>query len=164
MATTSNIEALTEKMVSFINEIGIPCKENNLSDDTFLPGLDISDGVLYYDAAKMKYPGDLLHEAGHIAVLNAEDRKTVSGPDKINGDLDAGAAEMGAIAWSWAALKHLDLPEEVVFHENGYKGGSESLVSSFRIGSGVGYPILRWLRMTDDNGQNFPAMCAWLRP
>jgi hypothetical protein len=34
--------------------------------------------------------------------------------------------EMAAIAWSYAACVHLGLEPTVVFHSDGYKGGSES--------------------------------------
>ena len=39
---------------------------------------------------------------------------------------DDGGLEMAAIAWSYAAAIHLEIPPAVVFHEAGYRGGSKS--------------------------------------
>ncbi len=68
-ATTTNTD-LFEKSVSFLNNIGIQCERATLEDDTFLPGLDIQNGKIFYDMERMLYPGDILHEAGHLAVLS----------------------------------------------------------------------------------------------
>ena len=156
-------------IIEFINRIGITCKPCNLMDDTFLPGIDIKNGTVWYDPEKMKYPGDLLHEAGHVAVLLPQDRKTVSGPNDINGDLQAGGAEMAAIAWSWAALTHLNLPPETVFHPEGYKSGSTSLIENFTNEQYMGHYLLAWMGMTtvapaDQTSKVYPAMEHWLRP
>lgn len=163
------MEALhIDTVVSFINKIGIPCREFAIEGDTFLPGIDIRAGEILYDPQRMKYPGDLLHEAGHIAVLSPKDRKDVQSPDKISGDLEPAAAEMAAIAWSWAALKHLDLPPDYVFHEQGYKGGSTAIIENFSLGNYFGVPMLQYLGMSNISGSGhdaeYPAMKYWLRP
>ena len=54
---------------------------------------------------------------------------------------------MAAIAWSWAALVHLRLDPAVVFHQEGYRGGSQSLIENFSMGRFVGVPMLRWMGM-----------------
>ena len=77
-----------------------------------------------YDAQKLLSPGDLLHEAGHVAVLTKSDRIGVTSPE-VSGDMEPGGVEMAAIAWSWAALKYLGIAPEIVFHKEGYKGDSE---------------------------------------
>jgi hypothetical protein len=163
-------ETVTEKMVDFINSIGIPCKPKQLGDDTFLPGIQITSGCIFYDPEKMKYPGDLLHEAGHLAMLLPEDRAATGTPDKINGDLEAGGAEMGAIIWSWAAVKHIGLEPNVVFHEHGYRGGADNLINNFNEGQYFGHELLQWMGMTtavvrgDDTAEfMFPKMKNWLR-
>ncbi len=161
-----NDAAMLEKLTGFINQIGIACKPGTLPDDTFLPGLDINDGCIIYDPQLLKYPGDILHEAGHVAVLAAADRAVASSPDKLNGDLEAGAAEMGAICWSWAALQHLQLAPNVVFHEFGYKDGAQNLIDNFNAGMYIGLPILQWLGLTNTTGEGdiYPKMKHWLRP
>ena len=51
----------------------------------------------------MPYPGDLLHEAGHVAVAPPEQRAASATLDPSSGD------EMATLAWSYAALRHLEL-------------------------------------------------------
>ena len=55
-------------MAAFVRGIGIDVRAEPLPDDTFLPGLDIRHGAIVVDEARLSYPGDLLHEAGHVAV------------------------------------------------------------------------------------------------
>jgi hypothetical protein len=122
--------------------------------------------VILFDEAKLKYPGDLLHEAGHLAVKSPEERQQIH--------LDAGsdpAEEMMAIAWSYAASIHLQLPPEVVFHPDGYRGDSQSLIENFTQGHTFGVPMLQWFGMTADQRQAeklgiapYPQMAQWLRP
>ena len=75
-----------------------------------------------------------------------------------------------AIAWSWAALVHLELDPEVVFHPAGYKGWSQTIIENFSQGRYFGVPMLQWLGMTaDEQGAEdlgvapFPHMIKWLR-
>ncbi|MCW3121833.1 MAG: hypothetical protein JWQ38_1325 [Flavipsychrobacter sp.] len=167
---TSN-DVLLDQLATFINEIGIACRSGTLSGDTFLPGVDIQQGTIIYDVGKLKYPGDLLHEAGHIAVLLAEHRTVAQSPDDLFGNIGPEAAEMAAIAWSWAAIKYLEIPPEVVFHEHGYKGGSESIMENFSNGKYFGVPMLQWMGMTKEpkrdiaaDEHTFPGMMHWLNP
>jgi hypothetical protein len=133
-----------------------------LPDNTFLPGITIEQGNLYYDPGKLAYPGDLLHEAGHLAVLPGGERRAL-GADAGND----GGMEMGAIAWSYAACVFLGLPVETVFHEDGYRGASASLIENFANGCCLGVPILEWRGMTvyqrAQGGEAlYPAMTRWL--
>src|SRR4051812_25031443 len=94
-----NMETLNEQQIitAFLREIGIDVQFAPIEEVTFLPGLTIRDGGIVVDATKLLYPGDLLHEAGHLAVMTAEARTEVSAP--IEGDI---GMEIAAIAWSWA--------------------------------------------------------------
>ena len=144
---------VTERIVGFLEAIGVPCRRGVISDATVLPGILIENGGLVYDLDKLAYPGDLLHEAGHLAVMSPERRmRTKPNVGKY------AAEEMMAIAWSYAAAVHLGLDPAVVFHEHGYRGGSASLVEMFAKPSPVGVPMLRWLGMTNE----YPAMTRWL--
>ena len=144
---------LTDRIVGFIESIGLSCRSGTVDGKTVLPGILIVNGGIVYDTEKLRYPGDLLHEAGHLAVMSPE-RRMRAKPDvgKYAGE------EMMAIAWSYAAGVHLDLDPAVVFHADGYRGGSASIVQSFASPSAVGVPLLRWLGMTD----GYPAMTRWL--
>lgn len=169
---TLTIDALLmEKITSFLNEIGIDCREGMLMESTFLPGIDIQKGGIIYDRQRLKYPGDLLHEAGHLAVLRPADRKEAQSPDSVSGDIQPPAAEMAAIAWSWAAAKHLKITPDILFHEGGYKGESAWLIEIFSAGSYIGVPMLQWFGMTKqaspntpDNEITYPRLAHWLRP
>ncbi len=165
---------LTNKISGFINEIGIECRQGQVPDNTFLPGVEICHGTIIYDPEQLTYPGDLLHEAGHLAVLKPEHRKLANGSENLSGDIDAGAAEMAAIAWSWAAKDHLVIDAETLFHSGGYKEGSENLIEAFSKcnegGTIIGVPILQWLGLTKGFMRNqlpdeytFPKMMQWLR-
>ena len=129
-----------------------------------MPGILIDKGAIVVDESQLKYPGDLLHEAGHLAVVPAARRNEIY--------RDAGnapAEEMAAIAWSYAAALHIGLDPAVVFHEAGYKGGSQSMLENFAAGRYIGVPMLHWLGMAEDqrtaaaNGrQPYPAMLRWV--
>lgn len=133
----------------------MPVQAGPIPDSSFLPGIHIEQGELVVDEARLCYPGDLLHEAGHLAVMTAERRVSPNGFAD-----DGGGEEMAAIAWSWAALLKMGLPPEVVFHEAGYKGGSRSIIENFGSGHYFGVPLLQWMGLTDGG---YPEMLRWLR-
>ena len=159
-------ETLITKIVTFLREIGLEIQAGALDDNTVLPGIQVRHGVLIYDPAKLKFPGDLLHEAGHLAVKAAADRKLAV--HDLGGDP---AEEMMTICWSYAAALHLQIPPEVVFHPAGYRGGAQSLLNDFAAGRYIGLPMLQWLGLACDEKKAretgvapFPKMKHWLRP
>lgn len=151
---------LTRQITDFLISIGIAVHATDLPDDTFLPGISIKTGALYIDESKLKYPGDLLHEAGHLAVMSPEQRRNATGDLEPGEGIKPDSLEMGAIAWSYAALVHLGLNPAVVFHEEGYRGSSESFIENFTHGRGVGVPLLVWKGLTTN--ELFPKMDRWL--
>ncbi|WP_230970520.1 aspartyl/asparaginyl beta-hydroxylase domain-containing protein [Nitrogeniibacter aestuarii] len=157
-------DAALPKILAFLDEIGIPVTERELTGRTFLPGIAIEAGALCVDRTRLQHPGDLLHEAGHLAVMPPAVRASASA---LCADP---AEEMMAIAWSWAALTYLDLPPGIVFHDTGYKGDAAWLVETFTAGEPLALPMLQWLGMTADTVQApalgvppFPHMIKWLR-
>lgn len=158
----------TDKIVSFLRNIGLQVVSEKLDHETFLPGLHIRNGAIVYDPEKLRFPGDMLHEAGHIAV--AEQGSHLSGNVAKEGYGIEMGLEIGAILWSYAALKAIGLPEAVVFHEQGYKGQSDWYIEQFRAGNYIGLPLLEWmgLAMGPDKAKAagvapFPNMVRWLR-
>jgi hypothetical protein len=145
---------VTNQIAQFLTGIGIPVVPGHASP-AVLPGIRIEKGSLIVDEASLVWPGDLLHEAAHLAMLPAELRKTLA--EDAGND---GGEELGAIAWSWAALCHLGIDPEVVFHSGGYRGGSRSIVENFRERRFIGVPYLRWIGLT---ANDYPAMIQWLR-
>jgi hypothetical protein len=158
-----------EKVLSFLNKIGIDIVEKELEETTFLPGLTLGSNCIYVDFEKLLYPGDILHEAGHLAVTTASERKLV-GTEAISKDWPTQGDEIGAILWSYAAINHLELSLEFVFHPNGYKNNSDWFISNFNSGNYIGLPFLEWAGLTlsenraiAEGKKAFPVMQKWLR-
>jgi hypothetical protein len=155
---------LVERITEFLNGIGVPCRAGTLPDTTFMPGITIDHGTIVFDPSRLLFPGDLLHEAGHLAVMPPERRcKAHHSAGK------SAAEEMMAIAWSYAASVHLQLDPAVVFHDGGYRDGGASLIDNFTHGRYIGVPTLQWLGMTVDAKRAkeegvapYPAMQKWV--
>ena len=161
-------ETVFKKITDFIQNIGIPVGYRQISEQSFLPGLMIENGTLWIDKKQLKYIGDSLHEAGHIALMTPEQRKNLSG--ELEGQNDAEATEMAVIAWTCAACLEIGIDPAVVFHSEGYKGGSESILENFNNGQYFGVPILEWYGMTErknntqqNNTMSYPKMLTWMR-
>ncbi len=156
---------VTAQIIAFVRSIGLPAELGEVADDAFLPGISIAHGGLRIDPARLRFPGDLLHEAGHLAMLPAAERSPVDGRLPVEG-----GQEMGAIAWSYAAALHLGLDAAVVFHDAGYKGDGASLRENFRQGHYLGVPYLQWIGLSWEANQAvargqraYPQMVRWLR-
>jgi len=163
---TQTDEVVLSTILTFLDEIGMVVKEQELDDTTLLPGLDISKNTILMDRSRMKYPGDLLHEAGHLAVTVEEDRSKIGTPEMppewpLDGD------EIATILWSLAAAEYLGLPFELIVHKHGYKNESDWIVQEYRNGNYIGLPLLEWMGMcvseASDDAKPFPAMLKWLR-
>jgi len=160
----ASLNPVAEQIVGFLREIGLGVRFDALTGETFLPGVALEPGGLVVDPERLRYPGDLLHEAGHLAVLTAAERAAAGG----NVGTDMGG-EIGAQCWSYAAAVHLGLAPEVVFHSDGYRGSAESLIGIYRDGN-AGVPLLQWMGMTFDvkhaaesGAEPYPKMVRWLR-
>lgn len=148
----------------FLEEIGIEMRAGAVPADSFLPGVTIVAGEIVYDLQGLLYPGDILHEAGHIAVSNAAERPMLNG-NVAEVNSGKSAEEQAVLLWTWAAIQKIGIPPEVVFHEHGYKDESESLIENFSEGNYVGLNLLVWMGMTENPTQTkgFPQMKEWLR-
>lgn len=157
-----------QKAVKFIEALGLPVYAREITHDSFLPGIALGPACLYVDAAKLKYPGDILHEAGHLAVTMASDRVKVGTPEQAP-DWPPKGEEMAAILWSYAAALHLEIDLEWLFHEDGYKDEAAWLLQNLRDQNYIGLPLLAWMGLcaTPEQvvaGANaYPAMLKWLR-
>jgi hypothetical protein len=153
------------RMIDFLTEEGIPVRRGELPAETFLPGILVDAGGLVIDESRLKHPGDLLHEAGHLAVLTSEERA------RAGANLESGPGEeMAAIAWSYAACVHLEIDPVVVFHDDGYKAGGAALRENFAAGRYLGVPLLQWYGLTRERPSGrtadeavYPLMARWLR-
>ena len=152
-----------QRVVEFLEEIGLTVRRAALPEGTFLPGIQLEGDGLVVDTERLLHPGDLLHEAGHLAVLTPSERRAAGA------NLNSGPGEeLAAIAWSYAACVHLGFDAGLVFHDQGYKGGGQALRENFSAGRYVGVPLLQWYGLTrehaDDTGAAvYPRMDRWLR-
>jgi hypothetical protein len=158
------LDPVTERIAAFIRSIGLCIRRAEIAQQTVLPGIFIDHGALLVDEAQLRFAGDLLHEAGHLAVVppqrhTAMHENTGSDP----------AEEMMAIAWSYAAALHIGLDPAIVFHDE-YKGGGAAILAAFKNGPGFGVPMLEWVGLASRRGPEdppdlptFPNMRRWLR-
>lgn len=162
-----SIDAWFDKSILFLNSIGIETRYEKLDEFCFLPGLSIRNGTIIIDMDALKYPGDILHEAGHVAVVTAAERKNLStaGVEKRE---HRDAEEMMAIAWSYAACIHLDIDPKFALHDFGYGGGGSHYANCFNNKQYFGLPMLQWKGMTADeknavsmNVKPYPHMLKW---
>ena len=156
---------LTRQIASFLIETGIPVKAGAVAADAFLPGITVCPAGLVIDESQLLHPGDVLHEAGHLAVAAPADRFAMQ--SHVGDDP---AHEMMAIAWSYAAVVHLGIDPAVVFHPQGYKGQAADILAAFQSGRGFGVPMLQYHGMCSDaqraaasNTPAYPVMRHWLR-
>jgi hypothetical protein len=121
-------ETLTP-ILDFLDDIGLACRRGEVAAGSFLPGVAIRTGAIVYDVAGLGSPGDLLHEAGHLAAVPARWR------DQIDDNVDASLATLAQaepetaahahtdlfpIAWSWAAALHIGVDPACIFDAGGY--------------------------------------------
>lgn len=143
MTLTQSATTLS-KIYAFLEQIGIPVIERVIIGETFLPGLKIELGQLIIDRQQLKYSGDILHEAGHIALEEPTVRQTITG-----NILDNPAAnpdiEIAIHLWCFLACKEIRISPKVVFHSNGYKGDGDWLIEAFESQNYIGRPLLEWM-------------------
>jgi hypothetical protein len=159
----------TGRMIAFLREIGIPVDVVTLRADGFLPGLLVDHGRLVVDLARLRYPGDLLHEGGHIALVEPSLRPLLTTDVGLPG-LDMTRLEHAVVPWSYAAARHLGIDPAVVFHDGGYRGKARGLLATFAFGVYPGVPMLEELGLTAAPARAaelgvapYPHMLRWLR-
>jgi hypothetical protein len=156
-------DPLVIRLVNFVRSIGIEVHSCGISWKTFFPGLDVKQGVVLVDESQLIHPGNILHEAGHIAVHDPAKRRD----EKFS---PTRGEEMGALIWSYAATVHLGLDSELVFYPGSYHGWATSLIENFAEGRYIGVPLLQRFgmavepRLAAEKGvEPFPHMLKWVR-
>jgi hypothetical protein len=155
-------DPLTRRLAEFVRDIGIEVRPASLPENTFLPGLEISHGAILVDEARLTFPGDILHEAGHVAVADPVERSAPTlSPN--------GGDELTTIAWSYAAARHLGVDPALVFHA-AFNGGGASIVANFDAGRYFGVPLLQLYGMScepqraaEKGVPPYPHMLRWVR-
>jgi hypothetical protein len=162
---------VTARIVEFLLSIGIEAHATDLAaEKCFLPGVRLDRGRVMYDAQALTWPGDLLHEAGHVAVAPPDVRSLLTGAVEVPG-LDIERLEHAAVAWSYAAALQVGIDPALVFHEGGYRGRSEGILATFAVGVYPGANLLEDAGMTATGPRAeargvapYPHMISWLRP
>lgn len=177
-----------DRIVDFLRTVGLPVEVGPFGAEGFLPGVTIRDGTLRVDPEHLYVSGDLLHEAGHMAIVPSRLRPMLgtnletSLRDVVDADGDPLArlalahTEIMAIAWSYAALRALDLPPETLFFAGGYKMTASQqahFLSLMENGNYFGILHLASVGMTGPMGvmamlhanglPPFPVMTRWLQ-
>lgn len=178
-----------EITITFLRSIGL---ELELESDChglhgFLPFIQIREGRLHYSFRTL--PSDLLHEAGHLAVLPSEWRRHVSGnvdlslaplfdslknmelePDCALQRAAVNCGDCEATAWAWAAGMHLGMTAEEIIpdEELHYEGHGGEVRQMLQMGRYFGIHGLQHagfcLARPRAGEPAFPHMRFWLQP
>lgn len=140
----------TRTVIEFVRSIGIPVTVTELTaKSTFLPRVRIQAGELLVDPGV--FPGDILHEAGHIATIPEPFRHLADGNlsavframgEYVEEELvDIGGykedpiargimqcSDPEATAWQYAAAKHIGLPDKWLFPKESYNGDAMGIL------------------------------------
>jgi len=154
---------LIQELTNFVRGIGIEVHAASSLLPANFPGLDIQHGAILIDESRVVYPGDILHEAGHIAMSAPSVRPAL----RLN---PSGGEELSTLGWSYAAAVHLGLDPSLVFYPASYDGFGDGLVDLFAAGNYIGVPLLQRFGMAVDARNAvargvppFPHMLRWLR-
>lgn len=153
-----NREESINVLAGHVRSLGVETVFDAVPEGTsFLPGITIRAGVLVIDRERLPWPGDIFHEAAHIATAPPSRRPALDGKLTVTP-----AEEMAALAWSYAAAVQSGIDPQIVFHEGGYRSGGAHLVAQYASGlppGGPGVPMLQWWGMTN----SYPGMTHWIR-
>lgn len=162
-------DPVTQKIADFIADTGLELIREHIDEETFLPGILVRNGAMIVDEDRLMYPGDLLHEAGHLALASSEIRRTLCGEVRLPGKLME-PVEAQAMAWSYAAALFIGIDPGIVFHGEGYFGASEGLLRNFNLGAYIGVNGLQDAGLTvfgekaaGSGLAPYPHMIKWLR-
>ena len=150
-------------MQTFLDGIGIRLIAASSLVPAVFPGMDIQHGCVLLDESRAVHVGDILHEAGHIALTEPSNRQAFR-------LAPSGGEELAALAWSYAAAVHLGLDPALVFYPESYHDLGNQLIENFAQQNYIGIPLLQKFGMTLDarkaaerGGTPYPHMLRWLR-
>jgi hypothetical protein len=170
-----------KNVLNFLSEIGMTVAVG-VTGDPFLPGVSIAGGIITYDP-DVATVGDLLHEAGHLAVIpsifrphlsaNAESvsdlyekwfedhPRAFDHPENPVGRAILQSGETEAIAWSYAAAMATGVSPEELFLNGFGSDGLEDLTIGLSTGRYLGVNGLHHAGMTAL--REFPKMIRWIQ-
>lgn len=156
-------DPLVAQLANFVRSIGIEVLACSIDWKTQFPGLDVQGGAVLVDENQLIHPGNILHEAGHLAVHDPARRQDPKfSPSR--------GEELSALAWSYAAVVDLGLKSDLVFYPGSFHGWDLALIENFAEGRYVGLPLMHRYGMTAEprlapalGVQPYPHMLRWLR-
>jgi hypothetical protein len=172
-----------DKVLNFLGTIKIFYELTDSHIEAFLPGVSIDRGKIIINVSELKMLGDILHEAGHYAIIPLPYRNYI-----VNSDLDElydsfesefpdlllpdgsenpiGRAliqvdEQAVIAWSYAAAVACGLDVATMHFEDTFTAPWTEIVHGLRKNCDAGVASLHYAKMTTKT--TFPRMIRWLQ-
>ncbi len=124
--------------------------------------LEQSGVRILVDPERLAYPGDLLHEAGHVALERPSARACLS-QEVLARRPPAQSEELGVLLWTSLAAKEIGLPSDVVFHAGGYRGESAWIAQQLESPAPIGLPLLVWMGVAERDATGTVRVRSWLR-
>lgn len=179
---------ILDRIGAFLDSIGLK-SEKVTATSGLLPEIEIREGRVLYTSSC--HPGDLLHEAGHLALLPSRWRGWVNGDvsessERIYEDLVRIGTEFESpvylavlqsgdqevTAWAWAAAVHLDIPmnDRINMSPDTYQGGARDIRIMLQMGKYVGIHGLQHAGYCRAGNHpyrglpRYPQMAFWAQP
>lgn len=170
-----------EEIIAFLNEIGIKTSRGNVPSNSFMPNIAIQDGSIIYN--KDATLGDLLHEAGHLAIIPKKYRPMCQGDmdesmraifDKaeIAGEMIPDStiycaliqsSDPEATAWAWSAGRHIGIEPQDIIADYLYEGTGADVRLMLSLNCYLGINGLRAAGMLT-SVKSFPHLTQWTQP
>lgn len=157
---------------------GFEIHETKAITGTFIPHIRIHAGTLQIDADAAV--SDILHEAGHLAILPGDIRPMATGDiedaiaeimDRVTAVIEPDtpfsralvqASDPEATAWAWAAGTAIGLEPGEIIDDGDYEGQGASIRAALMANMYPGIHGLHHAGMTIR--KEYPSMLRWLQP
>lgn len=181
------------KTAAFLNAIGLPTTlVDTLEQEGFLPGVWIHHGTLHFTTKAQV--GDLLHDAGHLAVIPSSFRSMMHGnlynslrqilsstsaldPEDPTAIAVMQADDLSATAWGWACGIHLGIDPKLVIPAESYGNSGDEIRGMLTHNRYLGIhglqrsgfcsaraPFTDGSSTTSETRPIFPKLAFWLHP
>lgn len=181
MTSKANLAHSLDRVIEALEAIGLEVSRGEVGD-SFLPHVHIKNGSLLVEEGA--HPTDVLHEAGHLAVLPACLRANATGNiEDIEPHLDRILADhqddpswlesplcrslmqisdTEATAWAYAFGRKCGLPDEHIIRTDAYDGEGLNIMTMLQLGQYLGVNGLRAAGFIS-SCRDFPVLEKWLQ-
>lgn len=195
MTNTEEKSYWTQRVIEFLRSIGLTVEvsdEAAAPPESFLPGVMVRNGgLVVYPGA---FPGDLLHEAGHLCTLCSPFRELADGnlskafaeitrymranpegllkwPEDPVSRAAMQCSDPEATAWQYAAAQHIGLPDKWLFPKGSYAGNAATTLMALKTNSYMGINGLQaagwtYARRNPSRPEQlvYPKLAFWMHP